>query len=180
MTTDAAASTLIFAPIPSGDLVKIRAAGVDEAGNRLIPQVDAEGGSPLRCCLRETRAGEQVLLIAYTPPGTSGPYAERGPVFIHPGHCGGYPTPHCYPPELSHRRQVVRGYDQDGRIAEGILADDGEHALSVIQRMLARQDISLVQLRNVGHGCYNCTVRRGGAHCALADRRRRECDGSMT
>jgi hypothetical protein len=36
------------------------------------------GGSPVRCCLRETRPGERVMLIAYTPPGTAGAYAERG------------------------------------------------------------------------------------------------------
>lgn len=161
MKTDVAASTLIFEPIPSGELEKIRAAGMDEAGNRLIPQTDAEGGNPLRCCLRETRPGEQVLLIAYTPPGASGPYAERGPVFIHPGPCRGYSAPHQYPPELRHRQQVVRAYDHQGRIADGILADNGDHALAVIQQMLARQDIALVHLRNVGYGCYNCTVRRG-------------------
>lgn len=35
------------------------------------------GISPLRCCLRESAPGERVLLIAYTPPGTRGAYAER-------------------------------------------------------------------------------------------------------
>lgn len=149
MTTDVAASALIFEPIPSGEREKIRAAGMDEAGNRLVPQADAEVDNPLRCCLRETRPGEQVLLIAYTPPGTSGPYAERGPLFIHPGPCGGYPAPHHYPPELRHRQQVVPAYDHHGRIADGILADNGDRALAVIQRMLARQDIALVHLRNV-------------------------------
>lgn len=161
MTTHAPATTLIFEPIPSSALEKIRAAGMDEAGNRLVPQADAEGGNPLRCCLRETRPGERVLLIAYTPPGTSGPYAERGPVFIHPGPCGGYPTPRQYPPELIHRQQVVRAYDHKGRIADGILADNGEDALAVVRQMLARPDIALVHLRNVGYGCYNCLVRRG-------------------
>jgi Protein of unknown function (DUF1203) len=159
MTTDSATSMLIFEPIPPGELEKIRAAGIDEAGNRLIPQVDTEGGNPLRCCLRETRPGERVLLIAYTPPGTSGPYAERGPLFIHPDPCGGYPSPHLYPPELSHRQQVVRAYDHHGRIADGVLADDGERATEVIHQMLARPDVALVHLRNVGYGCYNCAVR---------------------
>lgn len=75
--------TFVFDAIPRSELEKIRAAGADEAGNPLVVQVDVHGGSPLRCCLRETRAGEQVLLIAYTPPGGAGAYAERGPVFIH-------------------------------------------------------------------------------------------------
>jgi Protein of unknown function (DUF1203) len=125
VTTDTDMSALTFVPIPSGELEKIRTAGVDEAGNPLVPQLDSEGGSPLRCCLRETRPGEQILLIAYTPPGTAGPYAERGPVFIHPDPCVGYQTPHFYPPALSHRQQVVRAYDHHGRIADGVLADNG-------------------------------------------------------
>jgi hypothetical protein len=153
-------STLVFEPIPTAELARIRAAGADEAGNRLAPLADAPVGSPLRCCLREARPGDQVLLIAHTPPGTSGAYAERGPVFIHAGPCDGYLTPQAYPPELSHRQQVVRAYDHQGRIADGILADDGEHAAKVIRELLGRPDVALVHLRNVGYGCYNFAVRR--------------------
>lgn len=152
-------STLVFEPIPAAELDAIRAAGMDEAGNRLTPQADTGGGSPLRCCLRETRPGEQVLLLAYTPPGTAGPYAERGPVFVHADPCGGYATPDRYPRGLSHRQQVVRAYGPDGSIADGILATDGEHALAVIRQLLARPDVTLVHLRNVGYGCYNFAVR---------------------
>src|ERR1700728_4923248 len=101
--------------IGPAELEQIRAAGADEAGNPLAAQADATGGSPLRCCLRETVPGEQVLLIAYTPPGTSGAYAERGPVFIHAEPCPGYVTPDQSPPALSHRQQVVRAYDRQGR-----------------------------------------------------------------
>jgi len=161
MTADELTSTLVFEPIPSGVLEKIRAERIDEAGNQLTSQVDNEGGSPLRCCLRETRPGELVLLIAYTPPGTSGPYAERGPVFVHQDPCEGYRSSHLYPPGLNHRQQVVRAYDHDGRIADGVLAGNGDHAVTVIRGMLARPDVALVHLRNVGYGCYNFAVRRG-------------------
>jgi Protein of unknown function (DUF1203) len=161
MSTNSITDTLIVEPIPADELRDIRAAGTDEAGNQLIPQAVTEGGNPLRCCLRETRPGEQVLLIAYTPPGTRGPYAERGPVFIHAGPCEGYLSTDLYPPGLSHRQQVVRAYDQDGRIADGVLADNGEHAVAVIHEMFARPGVALVHLRNVGYGCYNFTVRRG-------------------
>ncbi len=156
-----AGGRLVFEPIPPAELQEIRAAGADEAGNRLAVQADTEGGSPLRCCLRESAPGERVLLIAYTPPGTRGGYAERGPVFIHAQPCDGYLTPHRYPPALSHRAQVVRAYDQDGRIAAGVLVSDGEHAMTVIRGLLTRPDVALVHLRNVGYGCYNFAVRRG-------------------
>ena len=157
--TETAVRTLIFEAIPAAELDRIRAAGTDEAGSRLSVQVDAEGGSPLRCCLRETRPGERVLLLAYTPPGGIGPYAERGPVFIHAERCEGYQTRGVYPPELSHRQQVVRAYGHDGRIAAGVLAADGDHAAAVIQDLLRHPDVALVQLRNVGYGCYNCVAR---------------------
>ncbi|MGH3264809.1 MAG: DUF1203 domain-containing protein, partial [Trebonia sp.] len=88
-------------------------------------------------------------------------YAERGPVFIHARPCPGYVTPDRYPPALSHRQQVVRAYDRDGRIAGGVLVEDGEHAIPVIGELLARPEVTLVQLRNVAYGCYNFAVRRG-------------------
>ena len=159
-TKTPAEGALSFDPIPPTELQQIRAAGVDEAGNRLSVQTDTTGGSPLRCCLRESAPGEQLLLIAYTPPGGRGAYAERGPVFIHARPCDGYRTPHQYPPGLSHRQQVVRAYDLDGQIADGVLVSDGEHAMRAIGELLARPDVTLVQLRNVGYGCYNFAVRR--------------------
>jgi hypothetical protein len=158
--TTAGTGALTFEAIPAAELAEIRAAGRDEAGNSLTVQAD-NGGSPVRCCLRETRPGERVMLIAYTPPGTAGAYAERGPVFVHADPCEGYPTPHRYPPGLRHRMQVVRAYDRQGRIADGVLAADGLQAEAVIAEMLARPDVELVHLRNVGYGCYNFAVRGG-------------------
>ena len=150
---------LAFEPIPAAELDAIRAAGRDEAGNLLEVRVLEDSGAPLRCCLREARAGERVLLIAYTPPGTAGAYAERGPVFVHAERCEGYPTPGQYPPGLAHRQQVVRAYDRQGRIADGVLVADGQQAQGVIAELLARPEVELVHLRNVGYGCYNFAVR---------------------
>jgi hypothetical protein len=155
--TIAGTGALAFEAIPAAELEGIRAAGRDEAGNSLTVQTD-DGGSPLRCCLRQTRPGEQVMLIAYTPPGTAGAYAERGPVFVHAGPCDGYLTPCQYPPELRDREQVVRAYDQHGRIADGPLVVGGRQADAVITGMLAWPDVELV---HVGYGCYNFAVRRG-------------------
>jgi uncharacterized protein DUF1203 len=55
----------------------------------------------------------------------------------------------------------VRAYDRDGQIADGVLANDGEHAMTVIREQLARPDVALVHLRNIGYGCYNFAVLRG-------------------
>jgi hypothetical protein len=155
----AGVSGLLYQPVPPGELDAIRAAAQDEAGNPLTAQASQDGGEPLRCCLREARAGERLLLIAYSPPAAAGAYAERGPVFVHADRCGGYPTPGEYPPELAHRQQVVRAYDARGRIADGVLAADGRQAQEVIRELLGRPGVELVHLRNVGYGCYNFAVR---------------------
>jgi hypothetical protein len=153
------AGALRYEAIPATELDPVRTAGRDEAGNPVQDQVSAVGGEPLRCCLRQARPGEMMLLIAYTPPGTSGAYAERGPVFIHAERCPGYLTPHAYPPELVGRPQVVRAYNRQGAIADGVLVADGRQAQEVIAALLARPEVELVHLRNVGYGCYNFAVR---------------------
>jgi len=53
---------LVYQAIPAAELDAIRAAGRDEAGNPLEAQVHGEGGAPLRCCLREARAGQKLHL----------------------------------------------------------------------------------------------------------------------
>ena len=162
MPTAAPDTRILYGAIPAHELETVRSSLADEAGNSLSPRVDLEGGAPLRCCLRESRKGERVLLIAYTPPGTAGPYAERGPVFVHADACAGYDSPGDYPVELSHRPQVVRAYDHEGRIADGVPVDDGDQAARVIRDLLGRPEVALVHLRNVGFGCYNFAVRRAG------------------
>ena len=78
-------------------LDEIRLAGLDDAGNVLPPEREAEGGEPLRCCLRLAQRRERVLLIAYRPFDHAGSYAETGPLFIHGDRCAGYGEPTEYP-----------------------------------------------------------------------------------
>ncbi|GAA4610104.1 hypothetical protein BJY16_007672 [Actinoplanes octamycinicus] len=49
----------------------------------------ATGGEPLRCCLRDARAGEELLLFTYEPPLPPSPYREVGAVFAHAVPCAG-------------------------------------------------------------------------------------------
>lgn len=144
--------------IPAAELDRIRAAGIDDAGNELAVLTDHEGGDPLRCCLTVSKPGEPVLAIAYTPPGTKGAYAERGPVIVHADRCGGYDDAAGYPPELWERRQVIRAYNRAGKIEDGILTDGGEDNLRAVGDLLARPEVTLVHVRNVTYGCYNFAI----------------------
>jgi hypothetical protein len=107
------------------------------------------------------RPRERLLLIAFTPPGTRGAYAERGPVFIHAEPCSGYPNPRPVPARLE-PPPAGRPRPLSARpISAGILVNDGEHAMTVTRGLLARPTVTLLHLRNVCYGCYNLAVRRG-------------------
>lgn len=52
-------------PIPPTVLEELRT--TDDAGRAPAPATDDEGGAPLRCCLRRSRAGERIALVSYAP-----------------------------------------------------------------------------------------------------------------
>jgi hypothetical protein len=146
--------------IPAAELDRIRANGVDDFGNPLAPRVVREsGGTPLRCCLRDADAGERVVLIAYRPSEVGGPYAEVGPVFVHPQRCEGYGANGRYPEGFRHRQQLLRAYDARGRQVENVIVD-GVRAEFAITDLLDRRDVAFVHSRNVLAGCYMFAITR--------------------
>lgn len=122
---------------------------------------DPDGGAPLRCCLRESRAGERIVLGAATPPGPAGAYAETGPVYVHADRCPG-PVSAEYPAEFRGRRQVFRAYDHDGMLLGGELVEAGDGQEAVAERLLADPAVAFLHSRNVLHGCYMFAIRRAG------------------
>ncbi|MFV2008316.1 MULTISPECIES: DUF1203 domain-containing protein [unclassified Micromonospora] len=151
--------SFVISPIPPERLKAMRHDGADDAGERFEAFVAEEDGAPLRCCLREARAGEHLALIAYRPEGTAGAYREIGPVFVHAAPCEGYAERDTYPDPFRHRRQVFRAYDHTGRIADAIIVE-GVHAEAGIDQLLAYPDVATVHSRNVLYGCYMFTIDR--------------------
>lgn len=167
-STTSATSTFRVEAIPPGHLNEIRANGRDAFGNPLVQTTDAAGGSPLRCCLRPTRAGERIAVIAYQPFARPGPFAESGPVFIHAESCAGDAAPDQYP--AAYRdwpAMIFRPYRTDGVIAyEAIQKGDGRTAEELIASMFAVPDIEFIHTRNVYAGCYMFTITRPPAPSA--------------
>ena len=123
--------------LPGDDLARIRRRGMDDFGNPVtVMVVDSDGGTPLRCCLREARIGERITLIAYRPSKAGGPYAEVGPVIIHADACEGYAESDRYPDGFRHRQQLLRAYSADGRIVDATIAENGEAAEVALRDVL--------------------------------------------
>jgi Protein of unknown function (DUF1203) len=144
----------------------------DDAGHQPWRLTDAEGGNPLRCCLRRSQPGEQVALVSYAPlrrwatrtGAEPGPYEELGPVFIHPLPCDG-PAGAGFPPDLLGSHWVLRAYLADGRILSGRLleaaeASDAATVEAILAQLLDDPDIAIVHVRAVEFGCFQFEVSR--------------------
>lgn len=128
-------------------------------GREARVRVDAEGGAPLRCCLRDSRPGERIALITVTPDGPRGAYRETGPVFVHADPCPG-PAHPGYPADFRRRVQVFRAYDWSGCITGGQVVAAGSGQEEAARQLLSDPRIAFVQTRNVVFGCYMLTIRR--------------------
>jgi len=157
--------TFVVRPIDGDVLDQLRQ--VDDAGRAPLPVLDADGGSPLRCCLKPSRPGERVLLVSYAPirrwaaahgvdPAA---YDELGPVFIHAGACGG-PDHTGYPADVGATPRVMRAYDGKGRIVDGRLVADGEDPEPVIDALLADERVAFVHARALAFGCFTFAIER--------------------
>jgi hypothetical protein len=132
-------------------LAAVRATLRDASGNP-VERLLAEGGEPLRCCLRDARPGEALLLFGYEPPIGASPYREVGAVYACEAVCAGPAAP-GYPAAWARRPQVLRGYDARGWIVDAI-HHDGTAPEVAIARLLADPRIVQLHSRNVAYGCF--------------------------
>lgn len=154
-------------PIPARTLAEIRLAGYDRFGNELTPIVDADGGAPLRCCLRPSAPGEPLYLIAYCPFTRPGPYAEAGPVFVHTSPCAGYRETHAYPAGYRDWPTMVfrpyrhhAGLNCDAIAYDAIQIGEGATAETLISTIFADPAINFIHTRNVRAGCFMFSITR--------------------
>jgi hypothetical protein len=154
MTTTTA---FAISALPAEILDAVRSTGLDASGSP-AEQVEATGhGEPLRCCLRDAHAGEQLVLFGYRPPTADGPYREVGPVFAHADPCEGY-AGNGYPRDWLGRPQVLRAYDSRGWIHPATRLHDGRDPETAIAAVLGEPSVVEVHSRNVAYGCFMFTV----------------------
>ncbi|MFN2517487.1 MAG: DUF1203 domain-containing protein [Jatrophihabitantaceae bacterium] len=171
MTTTTAPPVLRIGAVPPAELRRIRSEQHDDHGNELIGLLDDAGGAPLRCCLRDSRSGERIALIAYSPFCRPGPYAEVGPIFIHAQECDGYRDQDRYPDAFRTRAQVLRAYRADGTITGGTVLQRGDSPEQVAAELFADPEVELLHARNVVHGCFMFEIRQPGRTRSPSGRR---------
>ncbi|MFE6621590.1 DUF1203 domain-containing protein [Streptomyces sp. NPDC057740] len=156
-------TTYHVCPVEPTTLKGLRSA--DDAGRRMVPVTDDEGGAPLRCCLRRSAPGERIALVSYAPlrrwaagnGADPGAYDEQGPVFIHAEECAG-PDGDGVPFTNAHR--VVRRYSAQGHILGGRLVEGASAFTAAFREAFEDPSVALVHVRAVEYGCFLYEVRR--------------------
>lgn len=144
--------------IPSTVFDEMRTSGVDTSGHP-VQHVVAQGGEPLRCCLRDARPGEQMMLFGYEPPLPPSPYREMGAVYAHHEPCSEPTSDQSYPPAWIGRAQALRGYDSRGWIHRATV-HDGQDPEAMIGDVLSDPQVVEIHSHNLAYGCYMFTITR--------------------
>jgi hypothetical protein len=144
--------------VPTAVAERIRLTLADDFGNPL-KVTQSQEPVPCRHCLQLTRPGEDVILFAYCPFETSGPYAEVGPVFIHARACTAYECPESLPADFSGRQRLFRAYNKAGEIVDARPAEPAKH-MEVVQDLFADREVSYIHSRSPTYGCFTYRVQR--------------------
>jgi hypothetical protein len=165
MTTTQHAVRLLVHPIDPARLARIREQGSDEHGNPLTTRT-ADGGEPLRCCLRKAEPGEDIALISFAPFTHTSPWTEVGPVFVHRHACAGYRADDEFPGEFRAGPRVLRTYDADLSMLyeHNTVVPPGGDVEAEVRSLLGRAGVSVVHVRAVVPQCFTfaVTARPGG------------------
>lgn len=121
--------------------------------------VDAPVGFPCRLTLEDAPVGERVLLLPFTHQEGRSPYRASGPIFVRQGIAKLKRISGELPPYLTLRLLSVRAYDESDLMVDADVTD-GREAAPLIERLLARPDVSYLHIHYAKRGCYACRVDR--------------------
>lgn len=163
-------SQILFNGIDSHELDRVLARGVDHGGNPIEPFVHEDGEWSLRCCLQDSRIGDRVAIIAWSPFEWEGPYRETGPIVVHVDGCARTSTVKELPDELNRRPMTLRPYGSEHTILYDLVVHlPSESDLTAATRALFANDhVVEVYAKNATGGCFAYVARRAVTKVAAA------------
>jgi hypothetical protein len=145
-------------PIASELAHRIRQTLLDDFGNQLAVWV-SEYVAPCRHCLRLAPPGTELIVFAYCPLSTKGPYAEVGPVFVHAQPCERYGACDRFPSDYRGRVLTMRGYNDRGTIEAALISEAGSPE-AAIDALFADERVRFIHVRNPAWGCFHFQLER--------------------
>jgi len=122
-------------------------------------RVDAPVGFPCRVSLEDAPVGEEVLLLPFMHQDSLSPYRASGPIFVRRGQREAARVVGALPPYLTRRVLSVRAYDAADDMVDADVVE-GAEAGPLIERYLARDDVSYLHIHFARRGCFACRIDR--------------------
>jgi hypothetical protein len=151
-----------FTALPTDNVRALQRGGPDAYGFTPERKISDGDGVPCRHCLRNVRAGESYLILAYRPFSELQPYAETGPIFLHAEPCQRAEEsdvlPELFRPTPDY---ILRGYGHDDRIVygTGAVIPTSEVAARA-EELFQRGDVAYVHMRSARNNCYQLRIER--------------------
>jgi len=121
--------------------------------------VSAKPSYPCRVSLTDRDLGESVLLINHVSHDVANPYRASHAIFVTEGEDRAAEYVDKVPPVFETRVLSLRGFDQDGMMAEAILTQPGE-ADAGIRQLFANPQIATIHAHNATRGCFSAKIER--------------------
>jgi len=116
---------------------------------------------PCRVSLTDRALGEKVLLLNHVSHDVANPYRASHAIFV----TEGAEEPAEYvdevPPVFKTRVLSLRGFDEQGMMAEAMLTQPGE-ADAGIRKLFANPEIVTIHAHNATRGCFSAKIERNG------------------
>ena len=114
---------------------------------------------PCRVSLTDREVGESVLLVNHVSHDVANPYRASHAIFITEAEQEPAQYVDQVPPVFAPRVLSLRGFDQDGMMAEAVLTQPGE-ADAGIRRLFANPEIHSIHAHNATRGCFSARIER--------------------
>ena len=114
---------------------------------------------PCRVTLEDREIGEQVLLVNHVSHDVTNPYRASHAIFVTEGEIEAAEFIDEVPPVLDTRILSLRGFDDQGMMAQAVLTEPGE-ADEGIRRLFANPDVATIHAHNATRGCFAAKIER--------------------
>jgi hypothetical protein len=114
---------------------------------------------PCRVSLRDREVGESVLLLNHVSHDVANPYRASHAIFVAEGVEDGAEFIDEVPPVFENRILSLRGFDEEGMMADAVLAQPGEADLQ-IRKLFDDPRIATIHAHNAVRGCFSAKIER--------------------
>lgn len=138
-------------------------AGAPDANGQAPEKHKSTGfGNPCRHCLKNIKAGDTMLILAYRPFDALQPYAEVGPVFLHADECERHEESAGIPDMFQHwGTLLVKGYGDNNRIQyHSFRHIPGTEMQAQCEEMLEDASVEYLHVRTSQYNCFQCRIER--------------------